>query len=145
MKALSLIEPWASLVALGHKRVETRSWAPPPSMIGQRIAIHASKSREAIVDGTADRLFKLAGAAMPEAWPLGRIIAVATIAKAQRTEEARALISSKEESFGNYSPGRWAWILVDVHELRGPLTIRGMLGLWTVPLSFEDELLRRIL
>jgi hypothetical protein len=26
MKALSLHQPWASLIALGVKRIETRSW-----------------------------------------------------------------------------------------------------------------------
>ncbi|HKS17099.1 MAG TPA: hypothetical protein VJU16_07285, partial [Planctomycetota bacterium] len=82
MKALSLIEPWASLVALGHKKVETRSWCPPPSAIGKRIAIHASLSREAIKDGTASRLFQLAGVDAPDPWPLGQIIAVTTIVKA---------------------------------------------------------------
>jgi len=44
MKALSLIQPWASLIAIGAKKIETRSrLRPPASLIGQRIAIHASK------------------------------------------------------------------------------------------------------
>jgi hypothetical protein len=43
MKALSLTQPFASLVALGQKKVETRSWAPYKYMLGQTIAIHASK------------------------------------------------------------------------------------------------------
>ena len=29
MKALTLWEPWASLIARGHKIVETRSWSAP--------------------------------------------------------------------------------------------------------------------
>lgn len=43
MKALSLWQPWASLIAHGIKTIETRSWPPPKSLIGQRIAIHAAK------------------------------------------------------------------------------------------------------
>lgn len=43
MKAISLWQPWASLIACGAKPYETRSWAPPRSMIGQPIAIHAAK------------------------------------------------------------------------------------------------------
>lgn len=41
MKGITLTQPWASLVALGHKRVETRSWRPlfEPG----RIAIQAAK------------------------------------------------------------------------------------------------------
>ena len=40
MKALSLTQPWATLVAMGAKRIETRSWAT--SYRGP-LAIHASK------------------------------------------------------------------------------------------------------
>lgn len=42
MKALTLWQPWASLIALGHKTIETRSWPARKSLIGQRIAIHAA-------------------------------------------------------------------------------------------------------
>lgn len=43
MKAISLWQPWASLIACGEKPFETRHWAPPRELIGQRIAIHAAK------------------------------------------------------------------------------------------------------
>jgi hypothetical protein len=43
MKAISLWQPWASLIACGAKPYETRSWAPPRELIGQTIAIHAAK------------------------------------------------------------------------------------------------------
>jgi hypothetical protein len=43
MKAISLWQPWASLVAIGAKRIETRHWYPPDSVIGKRIYIHAAK------------------------------------------------------------------------------------------------------
>ena len=42
MKAITLWQPWASLIADGTKTIETRSWAPPSSLLGQRIAIHAA-------------------------------------------------------------------------------------------------------
>lgn len=59
MKAITLCQPWASLLVTrqpcycwGHlaargphpmvKRWETRSWPFPPALIGQRIAIHAA-------------------------------------------------------------------------------------------------------
>lgn len=44
MKALTLHQPWATLIALGVKRIETRSWRAPQALIGQRIAIHAGKA-----------------------------------------------------------------------------------------------------
>lgn len=42
MKVLSLHQPWASLVALGVKTIETRSWRAPASLIGERFAVHAA-------------------------------------------------------------------------------------------------------
>ena len=43
MKALTLHQPWATLIAAGVKTMETRSWGPPESLIGHRIALHAGK------------------------------------------------------------------------------------------------------
>ena len=42
MRAISLWQPWASVVALGSKRIETRHWST-----GHRgpLAIHAAKRR----------------------------------------------------------------------------------------------------
>ena len=41
--AITLHQPWASLIALGIKTVETRSWPAPTRLVGQRIAVHAGK------------------------------------------------------------------------------------------------------
>lgn len=41
MKALTVWQPWASLIAIGAKPYEFRGWKPPRNLIGQRIAIHA--------------------------------------------------------------------------------------------------------
>jgi hypothetical protein len=35
-----------------------------------------------------------------------------------------------EVEFGDYSPGRWAWILDDIQPLREPVRARGAPGLW---------------
>jgi len=130
MKALSLIEPWASLIALGAKKIETRSWHPPEKFLGMRFAIHASKSREAIDDGTAERLFKLAGLSIPEPWPCGSIIAIATLGQYFPTE---AFTPTKiEGAFGNYEPGRYAILIPEVLRLAEPIPCRGALGFWEV-------------
>lgn len=44
MKALTLTQPWATLVAIGAKRIETRSWR---TNFRGRIAIHAAKGFQA--------------------------------------------------------------------------------------------------
>ena len=41
MKALTIWQPWASLIVSGAKPYEFRGWCPPQSYIGKRLAIHA--------------------------------------------------------------------------------------------------------
>lgn len=43
MKALTIWQPWASLIMAGAKPYEFRGWRAPRSLIGQRIVIHAAK------------------------------------------------------------------------------------------------------
>lgn len=45
MKAITLHAPWGTLLAIGAKKWETRSWPCPPSIIGQRIAFHQAKRK----------------------------------------------------------------------------------------------------
>ncbi|WP_374650275.1 hypothetical protein, partial [Rhizorhabdus sp.] len=45
MKALTIWQPWASLIIVGAKPFEFRGWKPPRWIIGQRIVIHASARR----------------------------------------------------------------------------------------------------
>lgn len=42
LPVLTLHQPWASLIALGVKTIETRSWPAPKGLIGERIGIHAA-------------------------------------------------------------------------------------------------------
>ena len=44
MKTLTRPQPDASLIAGGVKTFEALSWAPPKDLVGQRIAIHATKT-----------------------------------------------------------------------------------------------------
>ena len=58
MKAITLWQPWASLVLVGAKPYEFRGWKPPRSLIGKRIAIHAGarKARFAEMVDLMDRI-----------------------------------------------------------------------------------------
>ena len=42
MKAISIKQPWASLIVQGLKKIENRTWKCPQKYIGTRILIHAS-------------------------------------------------------------------------------------------------------
>lgn len=134
MKAISLWQPWASLVSLGIKKIETRSWR---TNYRGPLAIHASKRfwREdrqvardypAFAEALNDAGFKVADL------PLGCVIAVCEIVDCVPTESMSFDLGRayKEKPFGDYSPGRFAWILDNVRPLKEPIPAKGALGLW---------------
>jgi hypothetical protein len=141
MKALPLWQPWATLVAIGAKRVETRDY--PPERIGlragQRIAIHATKTTRGLpcceLPFFADRIPD------PSALPLGALVATCTLSRAAQITAERAEqlleLNPQEYAFGLYTLGRWAWVLSDVEQLPEPVPFRGSQGAFDVP----DDLL----
>jgi activating signal cointegrator 1 len=161
MRALSLTQPWASLVALGEKRIETRSW--PTSYRGP-LAIHAAKGfPKPCRDLCAQEPFASAlrhsgvgglGLLTPaKALPLGAILAVVTVVDCLPTVNAELAFQAveqldppeegdvrrveRERAFGDYSPGRYAWVLEDARALREPVEARGALGLWNLPATVQ--------
>ena len=149
MNALSLIEPWASLVAWGYKKIETRSWYTPYRGV---IAIHASKSKEAIKDPEdVDFLFDEAGLATPDWWPdeptkypLGKVVAVVRLLDCKRmTADLIAKTSEQEVAFGAWQEGRFAWYLGEARRIEEAIPCRGALGLWDLPAEVEAQAMAR--
>lgn len=135
MKALSLDQPWASLLAGGPKQFETRAWR---TNYRGRIAIHATKklTSEALTltfqEAFARSLTRL-GYLTAEDLPLGCIIGTATIVDMIPAMDVYRKIAQLERTFGNYTMGRWAWQCADPVLFKTPIPCRGMQGLWTVP------------
>lgn len=152
MKALTLTQPWATLVATGAKRIETRSWST--SYRGP-LAIHAGKGlgpvggRSGLMDLCRREPFltKLvaAGYLGTPMLPLGAIVAVVELAWVVPTTWVSATgrttvhsvagpaefeLADQERAFGDYTPGRYAWLLRDIRALPTPIPARGGLGLW---------------
>ena len=42
MKAITIKQPWASLIVHGIKNIENRTWPCPKKYLGQRVLIHSS-------------------------------------------------------------------------------------------------------
>lgn len=172
LKALSLWQPWASLVAAGVKSIETRSWST--SYRGP-LGIHAARRRPETMRlgdwwceptwGSEYGLLDEAGE--PRRLPLGVIVATCALVDVVPiigdgdctwdggTEPARcahAAIDGQvvvhgvgnwkttvlvEEAYGDYTPGRYAWVFADIHRLEHPIPWLGRQQLFTVTIDRE--------
>lgn len=132
MKAISIWQPWASLIAHDLKRCETRDW--PTSHRGL-VLIHASKRwtrDEQDVYGDFCQFGAVRAARMPATPPLGAIVAVAWLAECRVMDEALiAEQTDMERAMGAWCPGRFAWVLGGVRAVE-PIPLRGRQGLFEV-------------
>jgi hypothetical protein len=132
LKAITLWQPWAQLVALGEKRYETRSWGP--YTLGP-IAIHAASKRtwenmQFFQEQPFRSVFARHGITSANQLAFGAVIAMARIACCHPVEPLRGRLSVQERALGDYRDGRKAWELVDVKPLRHPIPIAGQQGIW---------------
>lgn len=129
MKALSLLQPWASLVVQGVKTIETRSWS---TAYRGELLIHASTGRKGGI--LASRPPFSRHIASFDALPFGALIGTAVLYAVYRVEELDpvtiANLSVEEKAFGDYRPGRFAWLFAEASPLPRPVPVRGSLGLW---------------
>lgn len=146
MKALSLIQPWASLLFAPppwRKRFETRGWFTSYRGL---LAIHASGrasfEREQVGLRCAEWPFNIAlkrmGFAPGEGFPFGAIIGVVDLADCigtSGTQGQRIIekLSSTELAFGDFREGRFMWDTQNPRLLRAPISCRGQLNLWDAP------------
>lgn len=133
MKAITLYQPWATLVAIGAKRIETRSWG---TAYRGPLTIHAGKSTEFLWLCTQEPYRSILLAHFGPEWypndlPLGAVVATAELYTVeQMTPELIAAIAEPERSFGLYEPGRFAWLLRAIRPLAEPAPARGYQMLW---------------
>lgn len=155
MKALTLRQPWATLVAVGAKRIETRSWS---TNYRGPLAIHAAATRirsgdirhnrfppeirKALLPYACDRVARewpgdLGKGVPADPWylPLGAVVAIVELVDVVRIKDSAALaagliLSPRERAFGDYTPGRFAWLLGAGYGLDDPIPARGALSLW---------------
>ena len=147
MKALTLHQPWASLIGFGLKEFETR---PRNSKHRGPIAIHAGKTvnEQALLEVSVDwnnyitrpmsRRWSSIGA---QDFHLGAIVAVAEMTDSiKMDEEFIASQTPLERSVGDWEVGRYAYKLENIQALITPIQASGKQGLWNVP----DDLLESL-
>lgn len=141
MKALSLWQPHASLMAENLKKIETRSWGT--NYRGELlICSTANTPKWAMEDAFDDPILYRAmaeHALLPtNRLPAGRILAVCTLVDCVKiTREFAARLSSLEFSAGNYEPGRFAWVTVNIRKLKESIPVKGHQGLFFVDVDEE--------
>jgi len=141
MKTLSLLQPWASLVVMGVKKIETRSWKTD---YRGPLLIHASLGKKGSLL-SAEAPFKKFIKAF-KSLPFGSVIGVVLLEDVVPVEHLLlsdhelASLTMEEKAFGDYSKGRYAWLLTDPKIFDHPIPFKGTLGLWEfhIPPSVQN-------
>ena len=127
MKVLSIKEPWASLIKDGKKKIETRSWK---TNYRGDLYIHASLAKITKATKSRKDLMNIVGNIKPQ---YGQIICKCKLIDCiEMTEFFIKEIKNNNQEYtcGDYSPGRYAWILDNIKPLDTPIRVKGKLGIW---------------
>lgn len=153
MRALTIHQPWASLIALGFKRMETRSW---DTGVRGAVAIHAGLAMPCRIGAiayvgpftvehdSAGLLLRGPDLAWPYRLPIGAVVAVADLFQTRSTSSLEHAPSPLERGLGDHRPGRYAWSFASVSPIRQPIPATGRPGLWVwdPPETFDPTALR---
>ncbi|MBX5130704.1 ASCH domain-containing protein [Rhizobium lentis] len=137
MKVISIWQPWAQLIVHGFKRFETRTWAPPKSVIGQRIGIASTKNvLPKQLAAFNEEEFQFFWNLLDEAWEFDQLVrgyllgTVVLDSFEEITEEFLDDITREEKAYGWYKLGDFAWRLKQPELLAHPIPIKGAQGLY---------------
>lgn len=111
MIAISVKQPWASMIARGEKTIETRTWKT--EYRGDLLIV---SSRSPVIPGL----------------PAGQALCIINLTDCRPMTRA-----DETEARCKLYPGAWSWVLEDVRPVR-PFPVRGKLGLYHV--SFRSPL-----
>jgi hypothetical protein len=147
--ALTIWQPWASLIAAGAKPYEWRGWPAPERLIGQRIAIHAGARpvRKAEIGELIYQLHPKVGIetslipeiALPllERWhtapgalPLSSVLCTAVLGKPIRAALWAAHAGMAAADSDRIDHSKWAWPLTAIEQIEPFQPAKGMQGFW---------------
>jgi hypothetical protein len=107
MKAISVKQPWANMIAEGEKTIETRTWAT--DYRGNILIVSAKQ---------------------PNIAPAGYALAIATL------EDCRPMsVLDEPAAKSRKVPGAIAWVLGNIRKLKKPFPVQGQLKLFEVDVS----------
>lgn len=140
VKALTVWQPWASLIAAGLKQYETRAWS---TRYRGPLAIHAAKRwgenqfyyvkhlKRQYPNRLEQHGLLVNDCAAKLCMPRGAVLCVARLVDVvEMTPDFIARLEAFERTVGDFSSGRFAWQLEIVEVFEEPVPTRGYQGLW---------------
>lgn len=154
MKAISLWQPWASAIALGVKKIETRSWktrelgeiaicsaqkrTPELAEIFKELLEAHAAARRAFEDLVGLDNLGAFGRVPFDSLPFGKVVAVADLNMVGDVEFFDLdKVSEQEKAFGDYSAARCLWFFKSVKRLATPVPVIGRQQMFNLPADVE--------
>ena len=152
IKVLSILQPWASLAVLGHKKIETRSWNTKYRGV---LYIHASMGKNYKKLDANDNLYRFYYKLLSHnqvvpfyRLPFGAIIGKVDLIDTVKVDDVlfcesflkngvKWELSNQELAFGDYSDNRFGWLLANPVKFKKPIPAKGQLGIW----NFDEKLI----
>lgn len=153
IKVLTLWEPWATLLAYGFKKIETRpgktthkgiylihaakKWSRQQDDFFYSACVHDALSSIGITERDHLNYGKIIGACQFS--KCRHIVEIQEMIHSTRGERStyheltfidgtKRLISDEEQFFGDYGPGRWIWESINRKILENPIEYKGSQG-----------------
>lgn len=149
MPALTVWQPWATLIAIGAKPYEFRGWEAPRRYRGKRIAIHAG-ARPVKKEELDDLLLRLQGAKpwttalkpelaipllerahmTPQILPRSAVLCTAVLGEPRLGYEVAPEFGGVINDSDRDEHANWAWPVGAIEQLQPPVEARGAQGFW---------------
>jgi hypothetical protein len=154
MKAISLWEPWASLIRTGAKTYETRSWPtryrgellicaakgglPQYELIAMVNELHIQGGLAPLIGEPLDLKAGLWPGVKIEHLNFGKAVAIVNLVDCIKTDDMKLSDIEIQKHFGNFNLGRYAWKLKLIEAIK-PFPVKGSQGFFEVP----DEVIKK--
>lgn len=129
MKALSIKEPFATLIKEKIKYIETRSWK---TNYRGELYIHASSTKSTLDHKNDDFMNLIKDLSYQPGYIICKCKLVDCIYMTKEYIEDMKINHYQEYICGRYEEGRYAWILDDIEVLDKPILAKGRLGIWQI-------------
>jgi hypothetical protein len=155
MRALTIWQPWSSLIMIGAKPYEFRRWdyrTRERSLAGQRIVIHAGARpikpaevldiQHRLRDGDSSLVPAIAAPLIARLLAAHKCQGILPLAVGLGTailgtpKDVNRLFKARDSNRIDHH--MWAWPLTDIRAFPEPIPMRGMQGFWEFPMKVES-------